>query len=1103
MNAFTCSSPLRSRRVVALVLLIVATAARAATFTVTNTNASGTGSLAQAITDANASAPGPNTINFNIAGPGVHTITGTLPVVTRAVTIDGYSQPGSAANTSATSDNAILLIELSGCELTLQGGGSTVKGLVINGGTNGITISSPSGATTAEPGNIIVGNFIGLNADGTAAVPCAVDGILIAESSKTSANIIGGTAPADRNVISGNTQSGIDVFGTNNQIYGNFVGLNAAGTAAVANGTSPSNFNSAGILIQGACLNCTPFQTGYASGTIIGGTATGAGNVISGNDAVGDVGIRKGGAFDPAAAAPTVVQGNYIGVDPTNTVNIPNTFSIRGYNFTVGGTTAGAGNVIADFAPVTGSLVQGNNIESLGIARNTVVGGHTAGAGNVIHFLTVAAFGNSGNAGSGVVVEGNEITGSVTIGVDPALISGSAPVSGATIGGTTPGAGNTIAGGITVNGIGTGNVFLSNSIGTTIDLAPGGPTANDPGDTDTGANNLQNFPVLRTAISSGGNTTVAGSLNSTPSNAYTVQFFSSPSADPSGHGPGETFLGTITVNTDANGNADFSTAFVVGVATGQVITATATSATDGTSEFSIATPVNRSSIQFHATSSKITEGAGSVSITVSRTNADLGAASVHFATADDSATAGADYTAAAGDLDFAAGETSKTIIIPILNDKIAEGPEVFTVVLSNPTNGAILQAPTGHTVTIVDNDPEPSITIDDAPAVLEGNSGTTPSTFTVSLSSASVDAVSVHYLTVDNTTTTGIDYTAVAGTLTFAPGETSKTITVLVIGDTAGEADEVFRMVLSNPGNASLARNFGNGSILNDDGAPTPTASASATPTISPTPTASPTPSPAARAQNLSTRLNVGSGEQQAIAGFIVTGDAPKKVIIRALGPSLTQFGLAGVLSDPFLELHGPAGELIATNDNWRDMQEAQIQATHVPPLDDHESAIVVSLPAGNYTAVIRGNQEGSGIGVVEIYDLDSPNSSSRLANISTRGNVGTESNVVIAGFILGGGDSSVVLRGIGPSLANAGVLSPLPDPTLQLHDADGALIFSDDNWRDDPQQAVLVNAAGLAPTDDREAGMALTLSPGHYTVMLAGKSTSTGVGLVEVYNLQ
>jgi phospholipase/lecithinase/hemolysin len=258
---------------------------------------------------------------------------------------------------------------------------------------------------------------------------------------------------------------------------------------------------------------------------------------------------------------------------------------------------------------------------------------------------------------------------------------------------------------------------------------------------------------------------------------------------------------------------------------------------------------------------------------------------------------------------------------------------------------------------------------------------------------------------------------------------------------------------------------------------------------------------PPAQSLNLSTRLDVGTDENVLIGGLIVDGTDSKQVILRGIGPSLALDGtpVANALADPVLELYQD-GVLFMSNDNWKDSQQSEIEATGLAPNDDLESAIVVTLAPGGYTVILRGQNNATGIGLVEAYDLDSASESS-LANISARGLVQTDDNVLIAGFIVGNGASdTVVVRAIGPSLADAGVASPLADPTLDLYDANGAVISSDDDWRD--SQESLIQSTGLAPADDAESVIVRSLEPGNYTAIVRGKNGGTGVALAEVYNL-
>ncbi len=241
------------------------------------------------------------------------------------------------------------------------------------------------------------------------------------------------------------------------------------------------------------------------------------------------------------------------------------------------------------------------------------------------------------------------------------------------------------------------------------------------------------------------------------------------------------------------------------------------------------------------------------------------------------------------------------------------------------------------------------------------------------------------------------------------------------------------------------------------------------------------------------------TGDNALIGGFIITGTQAKRIIVRAIGPSLP---LAGALADPILELRDSSGGLILSNDNWRvGGQEAEIIATTIPPSNDLESAIVATLPANSsaYTAIMRGVNNGTGIGVVEAYDLDQT-VDSKLANISTRGLVQTGDNVLIGGFIvLGQNPLRVIVRAIGPSLPVPG---PLANPTLELRDGDGALVASNDDWRDDPLEESEINATGIPPTNDLESAIVRDLVPGLYTVIVRGVNNTTGVALVEAYGL-
>jgi hypothetical protein len=255
---------------------------------------------------------------------------------------------------------------------------------------------------------------------------------------------------------------------------------------------------------------------------------------------------------------------------------------------------------------------------------------------------------------------------------------------------------------------------------------------------------------------------------------------------------------------------------------------------------------------------------------------------------------------------------------------------------------------------------------------------------------------------------------------------------------------------------------------------------------------------------NFSTRASVETGQGVAIAGFIITGTQSTQVVIRGLGPTLTQDGLSGALADPFLSLFDGHGNVLWNNNNWKDSQQAAIQATGLEPTNDLESAIVRTLAPGKYTAILSGKNGTTGIGLVEVYHLIANRFPlpAQLTNASTRGFVGTGQAVMIGGFIAGGGhtDIQVLVRGLGPSLTQHGVSDALADPVVRLFDGNGNLLRSNNNWKDSQQAGI--QATGLAPPNNLESAILQELAPGNYTAILSGRNNTTGIGLVEIYRL-
>ena len=254
--------------------------------------------------------------------------------------------------------------------------------------------------------------------------------------------------------------------------------------------------------------------------------------------------------------------------------------------------------------------------------------------------------------------------------------------------------------------------------------------------------------------------------------------------------------------------------------------------------------------------------------------------------------------------------------------------------------------------------------------------------------------------------------------------------------------------------------------------------------------------------QNLSARAHIFTGEEILIVGFIIEGTENKMVLIRGLGPSLAAFGVSSPLADPTLSLYDHTATLVATNDNWKATQQAQIQTTGLAPSNDFESAILATLSPGAYTAFLQGKGATTGIGLAEIYDVD-PSVNAKATNLSARGFVGSGNDVLIGGIIVRGPTGSmqrVLVRALGPSLGSGGVASPLANPTLSLRDANGNVIANNDNWQDSQQAAIA--ATGKAPPNAKESAILALLAPGNYTAIVKGKNGNTGVGLIEFYSL-
>jgi len=626
------------------------------------------------------------------------------------------------------SGNAELGNRQFGVEVINSTGNNTIGGTAAGAG-NVISGNGGSGVVfnNATSGNVVQGNFIGTNGTGTTALGNMVNGLNLSGTG----HLIGGTTSGARNVISGNTFYGIKlaVGATGCLVQGNYIGTDVTGTVDLGNAQS------------GVAILSAPSNT-------IGGTVTAARNLISGNN-------TNGIEISDIGSAGNLVQGNYIGTTASGNAHLGNTsdgvrVSTAASNNTIGGTVAGAGNVISGnnragvflSLSTSSNVVQGNLIgtdatgtiaignSTMGVDLNgtgQTVGGVTASARNVISGNTFDGVRLS--VASGCLVQGNYIGTDITR--NSALPNGRFGVSTSgngtnnTIGGTTNAAANVIAfsgsDGVRIqsasdvgNSIRRNAIFSNDGLG--IKLRDfGGVTPNDAGDGDTGPNNLQNFPVITSAVSLGGNTTIQGTLNSAANTQFALDLYANNACDASGNGEGQNFISSTTVTTNASGDASFTLTVPTNTIAGQSITATATDPNNNTSEFSAcATLQSQTAVQFSATSYDVVEDCTTVTITVNRIGDTSEAATVDYSTADVTASERRDYITAIGKLRFAAGENAKDFAVLINEDSYGEGNETFNVSLSNPS-GALLGAPALATVQITDDPNEPAANVIDDP----------------------------------------------------------------------------------------------------------------------------------------------------------------------------------------------------------------------------------------------------------------------------------------------------------------------------------------------------------------------------------------------------
>ena len=757
--------------------LLQTATANGATITVTNSidtiTTDGSVSLREAITSINNAADtgadvtgirvgayGTNdTINFNIAGAGVKTISlgSSLPVIAKPLTINGYTQGVASVNTLANADNAVILIELNG-----TGAGASVNGLTLGAGSGGSTIRglavnrfAGNGIVIQSDANTIVGNFVGVNAAGTTRMPNGTfptsgDGIRVENASN---NQIGTTSLADRNVVSGNSVNGIHILGslttpaTGNLVQNNFVGVAADGKSSVGNRTEPAPAPGAA---EGN--NLFGIEVSGGNNNTIGGTSAGTRNVV---------GLNGLGIVIDNGSQGNLIQGNYSGVGAD-------------------GVTA-AGNLLQGIALRSsngfGAPLGPPQPNEPGVSFN-LVGGTAAGAGNVVEFNGtggVAVFGNpvsaSGQPNIGNAIEGN----SIFLNGRNFASASSAP---------TP-----------LLGIDLTNGFaFPREDGVTANDSKGHGAPNDP-------NNFQNFPVLTGAVPNAGKTDIAGTLKANPNSTYRIEFFASD-VDPLGlPAEGQQFLGFLNVNTDAGGACAFSVTVNVLVANGRSVTATATDAVGNTSEFSagIVVPLQSPPPGLSINNVTVVEGnAGSTNavFTVTLSPASSQTVTVDYSTSNGTAIDPADYQFVSGTLTFTSGQTTRTITVPIVGDTVPEPTETFFVNLVNATN-ATISIPQG-TGTINDDDATGVFQFSSSTASVAENANPGSINLTINRSGDTSGAASVRFETSDITAKQKTDYTFNSGTVQFGPGDISKTISVLIVNDAFVEGPETFAVTLSN-----------------------------------------------------------------------------------------------------------------------------------------------------------------------------------------------------------------------------------------------------------------------------------------------------------------
>lgn len=759
---------------------------------------------------------------------------------------------------------------------------NTTIGGTAAGAGNLISGNSGEGASLQYGTWTVTGNIVGLNATGNAAVANGGTAGLYFTGATTQATVGGATAAA-RNLLSGNGQEGLEISGPTlpMTVRGNYFGTNSSGSAAIGNGYGGMYASYTDDLVFDANLgsgNYDDFRVDGGSNAMITNNSTGL--AADGTTSLGDTGsgLSLNNTIDTtvdgnvlAAAAAyglyanatdgLVVTNNRIGTDASGTADRGNSQGIylgSSSEATIG--KAGNGNLISGNdvygiqaydnndstiqanligTEVTGASALPNGATGiwLNASSRTLVGGTSAAQRNVIVasgvgcceagiYLSSADDNDILGNRIGVGATGNAI-GNNWVGV---YLDGSSDLN--QVGDVTAGAGNLIANnadaGVVVAANGYGNTVRGNSIhdngGLGIDLNQDGVTPNDAGDRDNGGNRLQNFPVLTTSASNVNGTELTGTLNSRANRQYTLDFYANATCDSSGNGEGATYLGSATTTTNGSGNATFH-AVVAGVApTASQVTATATDVLLGdTSEFSACLANQGGLPSASVANTSAAENAGNLTFTVSLSSAPVFTpVTIDYATSDGTATTPADYNATTGTVTFGVGETSKPVLVPIVNDSLDENDETLSLTLSNAVNAIIQPGQGTATGTILDDDAPPTVSIANAVAVTEPDApNTVNQTFQVTLSAPSSLPVSVIAHTTPGTATENADYQGTAAQISFAPGQTTGTFTVVVNGDNIDEFNETYTARLTAPTNATIGTGAATATINDNDPAPT------------------------------------------------------------------------------------------------------------------------------------------------------------------------------------------------------------------------------------------------------------------------------------------